>query len=134
MDYLKFETLDFQQRKGGGGVELPKNVFSVTTNGRNTSKVRFSKELTKEIEQFKYLSVKRNPMTSQDYLVFNNNAGMNICYNKKDVRAGVACKAFCIYLRQKYGNGKEKFHMKISENKSNSADYATYEIIGKTEK
>lgn len=110
---------------------MPKNIFSVTTNGKCTSKVRFSKELTVEIEKYKYLSVKRNPITSQDYLVFNNDDGMNLCYNKKDVRAGVACKQFCEYLRKKYGNGEVRFHIEISENKSNSTKYATYEIIGK---
>ena len=113
---------------------MPKNVFSVTTNGKSTSTVRFSKELTEEVEKYRYLSVRRNPMTSQDYLVFNNDTGMNVCYGKKEIRAGVSCKQFCEYLRKKYGDGEIRFRVEISDNKSNSPLYATYEIVGKVKK
>lgn len=134
MDYLKFETLDFKQKKGGGGVLLPKNIFSVTTNGKKAAKVRFSKGLTEEVEQFKFLSVKRNPITFQDYLIFNNDNGMDVRYGKKDIRAGVTCNEFVQYLIRKYGGGETHFRIMISENKSNSHLYATYEIIRKVDK
>lgn len=72
-------------------------------------------------------------MTMQDYLVFNNDSGMNIGYIKTDKRASISCKDFCLYLQNKYGKGDAYFRMKLSENKSNSSSYATYEIIGKTQ-
>lgn len=93
----------------------------------------FSRELTEEIERFKFLVVKRNPMTMQDYLVFNNDSGMSIIYSKTDKRASISCKDFCLYLQNKYGKGDTYFRMKISDDKSNSSSYATYEIVGKTQ-
>ena len=134
MDYLKFETLDFIQRGGRSSARVPKNVFTITSCGKQAVKVMFSRELTEEIEQFKFLSVKRNPITTQDYLIFNNDTGMSISYSKADKRAAISCKDFCSYLQNKYGKGEKCFRMELSENKSNSSFYATYEIIGKTQK
>lgn len=133
MEYLEFETLNFVQRGRGRIGRIPKNVFTIMSNGKHSVRATFSRELTEEIEQFKFLSVKRNPMTMQDYLVFNNDSGMNIGYSKTDKRAYISCKDFCLYLQNKYGKGDAYFRMKLSENKSNSSSYATYEIIGKTQ-
>lgn len=134
MDYLKFEMLDFVQRGGRNSARLPKNVFTITSCGKHAVKSMFSRELTKEIEQFKFLLVKRNDITSQDYLIFNNDKGMRVSYSKADKRAAVSCKDFCSYLQNKYGKEERCFRMELSENKSNSPYYATYEIIGKAQK
>ena len=132
MEYLEFETLNFIQRGRKIGI-IPKNVFTITSNGKNSVRAMFSRELTDEIEQFKFLVVKRNPITMQDYLLFNNDSGMSIIYSKTDKRASISCKDFCLYLQNKYGKGDTHFRIKISDNMSNSSSYATYEIVGKTQ-
>ena len=133
MEYLEFETLNFIQRGRRKIGLIPKNVFTITSNGKNSVRAMFSRELTYEIERFKFLVVKRNPMTMQDYLVFNNDSGMSIIFSKTDKRASISCKDFCLYLQNKYGKGETHFRMKISDDKSNSSSYATYEIVGKTQ-
>lgn len=89
MEYLEFETLNFIQRGRRKIGLIPKNVFTITSNGKNSVRAMFSRELTEEIERFKFLVVKRNPMTMQDYLVFNNDSGMSIIYSKTDKRASI---------------------------------------------
>ena len=103
MEYLEFETLNFIQRGRRKIGLIPKNVFTITSNGKNSVRAMFSRELTDEIERFKFLVVKRNPMTMQDYLVFNNDSGMSIIFSKTDKRASISCKDFCLYLQNKYG-------------------------------
>ena len=133
MEYLEFETLNFIQRERRKIGIIPKNVFTIKKKKKNSVRAMFSRELTYEIEQFKFLVVKRNPITMQDYLLFNNDSGMSIIYSKTYKRASISCKDFCLYLQNKYGKGDTHFRIKISDNMSNSSSYATYEIVGKTQ-
>lgn len=135
MDFIQFETLEFKQIGNRGCTPIPKNEVSVIKTTVNTYGVLFSKELSNDIKQFKYLSVKRNPFTSQLYFVFNNSEGMSLCIKSKVKRTLVACKTFADYLISKYNNNKrETFRLKISDDISNSAEYATYEVLGKVYK
>lgn len=133
METMDFETLDFKQRRGGGGAIMPKNELSVGTNGKDSKKLRLNSFIAKEVEPFKYLQVKRQTMTSIDFLVFNNDKGMKIS-RSKDGQVGVTCKEFVEYLVKKYGNGDIAFRIKISNDVANKPDYATYQILGKADK
>ena len=55
MEYLEFETLNFIQRGRRKIGLIPKNVFTITSNGKKSVRAMFSRELTDEIEKFKSL-------------------------------------------------------------------------------
>lgn len=137
MDYIKFETLDFPSNQEGG-LRYSRDMISVTKTGGVPSVLRFNSFLNDTLCQFKFMQVKRNPLTGQIYLVFNNDDGLKVVKrnreNSKDNTHVVTCRQLCLFLAKKYGED-EKGHIriKISDNISNDSRYATYEIIGKAE-
>lgn len=139
MDYIKFETLDFSQRRGVSGVKYSKDTISVIRSNGIPSVLRFNMFMNDILERFSFMQVKRNPLTSQLYLVFNNEDGL-VVRNKpsganRDKAYNVRCRQLCAFLAQKFNKSqKDNFRLKISDDLSNDSRYATYEIIGKVEK
>ena len=126
MNTTNFISLNFVQRQGGVNSGLDKNTISVSYR-KNYKSVNLGTLLGKENKNFKFLDVQRDNDTNEDYLVFNNEKGLNIIHQKNN-SSRVSCIEFVKYLKQKYGKN-DYFKLEISNNISNSKERNIYRII-----
>ena len=126
MNTTNFISLNFVQRKGGVNIGLDKNTISVSYR-KNYKSVNLGRLLGKDIKNFKFLDVQRDNDTNEDYLVFNNEKGLNIIHQKNN-SSRVSCIEFVKYLKEKYGKN-DYFKLEISNNISNSKERNIYRII-----
>ena len=126
MNTTNFISLNFVQRKGYINGGLGKNTISVSYR-KNYKSVNLGRFVGNENKSFKFLDVQRDNDTNEDYLVFNNEKGLNII-QQKDSSSRVSCIDFVKYLKEKYGK-KDYFKLEISNNISNTREKNIYRII-----
>ena len=126
MNTTNFISLNFVQRQGYINGGLGKNTISVSYR-KNYKSVNLGRFVGNENKSFKFLDVQRDNDTNEDYLVFNNEKGLNIIH-QKDSSSRVSCIDFVKYLKVKYGK-KDYFKLEISNNISNTREQNIYRII-----